>query len=130
MKLDKEKVSYIVFGVLTTLVNIICYYIVADLLHITYTVATFIAWIVSVIFAFITNKLYVFNSREVAVKAAFLELFWFIFYRVLSLIIDLLLMILLVELLKVNDMLAKIVSNGVVIIFNYVVSKHVIFKKR
>jgi putative flippase GtrA len=128
MKLDKEKVSYLVFGVLTTLVNIICYYILSDLLSVNYTWSTFYAWFVSVIFAFITNKIYVFQSRKTDIKAVFLELFWFIFYRVLSLIIDLGLMVFFIELLEMNDMVAKVVSNIVVIVFNYIVSKKIIFK--
>ncbi|MBD1381374.1 GtrA family protein [Metabacillus arenae] len=130
MKNNKEKVSYLVFGVLTTIVNIVCYFLLADILHVSYTLSTFYAWTISVIFAFITNKIYVFNSRKAGMKEVFLELFWFIFYRIVSLIIDLLLMIFLVELLSTNDLFAKAVSNIVVIVFNYLVSKMIIFKSK
>ena len=64
MKLNKEVISYLVFGVLTTLTNIVSYAILSKLFGMDYKLATTIAWVISVLFAFITNKLYVFNSKE------------------------------------------------------------------
>lgn len=60
---NKEVIMYLIFGVLTTLVNIVVYYILNDLLHIHYMVANVIAWIASVLFAYITNRKYVFESN-------------------------------------------------------------------
>lgn len=125
----KEKALYLVFGVLTTIVNIVCYFVLADLFNFSYTMATIYAWILSVLFAFITNKFYVFNSKCNHLKILFKELTWFIFYRLLSLFIDLLLMFILIELIASNDLIAKVISNMVVVVFNYFASKTLIFKK-
>ncbi|MFC4800159.1 GtrA family protein [Neobacillus sp. GCM10023253] len=128
MKNIKEMVSYIIFGILTTLVNIICYGILAKIFNIDYKVATTIAWIISVIFAFITNKIFVFNSKNLSAKVLVKELFSFLFFRLLSYGIDLGMMIVLVEWFSINDIIAKILANIVVIIMNFFASKLFIFK--
>lgn len=129
MKNKKELVSYLVFGVLTTLVNIVCYGLLAKILHMDFKLATTIAWIVSVLFAFITNKLYVFNSRSLEAKTLIKEFLSFFFFRFLSYLIDLGTMILLVDWLKQDDFVAKIIANVIVVIVNFFASKLFIFKK-
>lgn len=125
----KEIFSYLVFGGLTTLINIVTYYVCADVFHIDYKISTTIAWIISVLFAYVTNKLFVFNSRVRGVNAIMKEFFSFFFFRILSYFLDLLTMILLVEVLAWNDLAAKIIANVLVVIFNYAASKLFIFKK-
>ncbi|WP_396234376.1 GtrA family protein [Caldifermentibacillus hisashii] len=129
MKLNKEIVSYLIFGVLTTLVNIVTFWLFDDILEMDYKLATTIAWIVSVLFAFITNKLYVFNSKDMQIQAVLKELATFMFFRFISYLLDLATMIVCVELLKIDNLLAKILANVLVVIFNYFASKFVIFKK-
>lgn len=129
MKINKELINYLVFGVLTTLVNIICYGLLAKILHMDFKLATTIAWIVSVLFAFITNKLYVFNSRSFEAKTLIKEFLSFIFFRFLSYLIDLGTMIFLVDWLKQDDLFAKIAANVIVVIVNFFASKLFIFKK-
>jgi putative flippase GtrA len=130
MKSKKEVISYLVFGVLTTLINIISYGFLAKILLMDYKLANSIAWLVSVLFAFITNKLYVFNSRSLEVVIVLKEFFAFIFFRLLSFLIDLATMILMVEWLLTDDLFAKVVSNIIVVILNFFASKFLIFRMK
>lgn len=126
----KEAFNYILFGGLTTLINIISYYICVNAFQIDYKVSTTIAWVLSVLFAYVTNKLFVFKSKATGFQAICKELFLFFFFRILSFFLDLGAMILLVGFLLWNDMFAKILTNVIVIIFNYIASKLFIFKKQ
>ena len=130
MKRKKEVISYLFFGVLTTLINILSYVILSKLFEVDYKLATTIAWVISVLFAFITNKIYVFNSKETNIVLVAKEFSSFTTFRLLSYLMDLGVMVLMVEWLKTDDLIAKIVANVFVVIFNYFASKYVIFKKK
>ncbi|ARI76186.1 GtrA family protein [Halobacillus mangrovi] len=118
-----EVLLYLVFGGLTTLVNIVTYYVAANLIGMDYKLATTIAWLVAVLFAFFTNKAYVFKSEQSAWK----ELFPFMGARLLSYFLDIGTMIVLVDLIHVDDLISKIAANVLVVLFNYVASKYFIF---
>ncbi len=123
----KSIIMYLIFGVLTTVVNIVLYYIFQDILSIQYLISTIIAWIGAVVFAFITNKYLVFNSKE---NNNFIkELSYFVLFRLLTLVFDLIIMYLLVDIMNIDDLLSKIVANVVVVVLNYIFSKLFIFKK-
>jgi putative flippase GtrA len=124
--MKQEVISYLFFGILTTLINFISYLLLTDLLGVHYTAATTIAWFLAILFAYITNKIYVFKSQGNILK----EFGSFIVFRLLSLGLDLGLMILLVSYLHVNDLLSKIAVNILIVILNYVLSKFIIFTKR
>ncbi len=124
----KEMINYLVFGILTTIVNIVSYWLLTKIFNIDYRVATTIAWFISVVFAYITNKVFVFNSKGLDINTMVKEFISFIFFRILSYLIDLGMMIVLVEWIKTNDILAKIIANIVVVIVNYVASKYYIFR--
>lgn len=124
-----EKISYLIFGGLTTVINIAVYWAATSKFHIYYMLANIIAWVFAVIFAFVTNKLFVFKSNKMDIISVVKEFSSFIFFRIVSLILDLATMFFLVQIVKTNDMLAKLVANVLVIIVNYVASKLVIFKK-
>ena len=126
--LNRTTINYLIFGVLTTVVNILIYALFVHIFHIDYKVATTAAWIVSVIFAFFTNKLYVFNSKDLSINLILKELVNFGFFRVLSLLVDLLIMFLLIDLFMTNDIVAKITANIAVIVLNYVTSKYLTFR--
>lgn len=79
----------------------------------------------AVSFAYITNRLFVFESKS---KQIVEEIFKFVSFRLLTLGLEVLLMILFVSLLKINDMIAKIILQVVVLILNYIFSKLLIFK--
>lgn len=124
-----EMILYIAFGVGTTIINTLVCGLCYDILHWDILVANTIAWILAVIFAFITNKLYVFKSKSFEKKLFWRELVTFIVARILSLGIDSLGMWLLVGQYGGNVWIAKVLMNVVVIIINYVLSKRIIFKK-
>lgn len=123
---NKEVIMYLIFGVLTTVVNIVVYYIFNDVLQVHYMISNVIAWILSVLFAYITNRKYVFESNSDSIITEFTK---FVGSRVSTGILDMVMMWLFVDLLHVNSMLSKIISNAFVIISNYVLSRLFVFKK-
>lgn len=125
----REVLGYLFFGVATTLVNMGVFFICNNALHIEYLVSNTISWFVSVLFAFVTNKYFVFESKHENKAAFFKEMFLFYWYRILSFIIDMGMMILLIEYIHINDFWAKIVTQVVVVVLNYFFSKLFIFKK-
>ncbi|MDP4176988.1 MAG: GtrA family protein [Bacillota bacterium] len=126
----KEKIAYVFWGGVTTLVNIGTYYIFAHILHIGTMISTTIAWILAILVAYITNKLYVFNSKSFNANIVIREFISFVICRLLTWGIDLATMYIFVNILKFNDMIIKTLSNVVVIIINYILSKLVIFKNQ
>lgn len=125
----REVLLYLVFGGLTTLINIISFYILRKLNIKIYT-SNVIAWILSVLFAFITNKLFVFESKNKKAKENVKEVISFFFFRVLSLIFDMAFMYVMIQIFTANEMLSKVISNILVIILNYLFSKLFIFKSQ
>ena len=126
----QEPILYIVFGVLTTLVNILVYYLLADIASIYYLIANVIAWVVSVLFAFVTNKLFVFESTSWKSAVVLPEMGGFFLARVATGVVDMVLMWLLIDIIRTGDMFAKILVNVVVVVLNYVASKLWIFRKK
>ncbi|MCI9256907.1 MAG: GtrA family protein [Acutalibacter sp.] len=126
----RELILYVVFGVLTTLVNWVSYWLLADLLHVDYMAATFIAQVLSILFAYVTNRRWVFESKVRGVKGVALEMAKFFGARGASLVLDLAAMYLGVTLLRIDDKLMKLISNGIIIAANYVFSKLFVFKKQ
>lgn len=128
----KEVILYIIFGVLTTIVSLVTYYIcVATFLNaenaIQLQIANVIAWIVSVAFAYITNRKFVF---EVTNTNKFREATKFVTSRIATLLMDMLIMFLGVTILKLNNEIIKLLSQVIVIVANYVFSKIFVFKKK
>jgi len=124
----KEGILYLFFGGCTTLVNIISF-ILLRFIHIGTYVSNGLAWFLSVLFAFITNKLYVFESRGKSKKETLREGISFFGFRILSLLFDMGIMYVLIDLLSCNEFISKVISNIFVIIINYLFSKLFIFKK-
>ena len=124
----KEVLLYLLFGGLTTIVNILTFYIFRKL-NVELYISNIIAWIISVLFAFITNKLFVFESKNKTKKENIKEITSFFGFRLLSLVFDMGSMVLLINILKINDLLSKIFANILVVILNYIFSKLFIFKK-
>ena len=127
----KEFILYVVFGVLTTVVSLVTYYIcVGTFLNaknaIQLQIANIIAWIISVAFAYITNRKFVFESTN---KNKLGEATKFVTSRIATLLMDMFIMFLGVTLLKLNDGIIKIISQVIVIVANYVFSKIFVFKK-
>ncbi len=123
----KEVVLYIIFGVLTTLVNIMSYLFFAKICGINNLLSNIMAWFFSIIFAYVTNRILVFESKNEKILHEFAL---FITGRGLSGILDSLLFYVLVISLMFNDVISKIFINIIVVIINYVLSKKIIFKER
>ena len=134
--LNKETISYLIFGVLTTIINIVVFWFAERELAFIMSedaaslVGNVIAWVISVAFAFVTNKLFVFESKSMAFKVVMAELTGFVIARLLSLAFDEGFMFVAIVLLGMNSLLAKIISNVFVVIINYVLSKFFIFKNK
>ena len=125
----QELIMYGIFGVGATLINIFSYKFFADVLGIYFLAANIIAWILAFIFAFITNKLFVFESKSWEAATAIKEFVGFLSARFATGILDTVLMWLFVSLIRLDDTLSKIIINILVIIINYIASKFFIFKK-
>ena len=127
----QEIINYLIVGVLTTVVSLVTYYIcVLTFLDpnkaIELQIANIISWIIAVLFAFVTNKIFVFKSKN---KNLFKEFTSFVGARVLTLLLDMLIMFVMVTALGINDKVSKLVVQVVVTILNYVFSKIFVFKK-
>lgn len=123
-------ILYIFFGGITTLINIVTYYISYNILGIENVLSTIIAWIFSVIFAFFTNKVWVFESKSWDKSIFVKELLSFISVRLLTGLVDVLIMYIGVDILNYNGLLMKILSNVFVLVSNYIGSKLFIFKSK
>lgn len=124
----KELILYVFFGGLTTLVNWGSYWILADLFHVPYLWATAIAQIASILFAYVTNRIWVFESKAKGFSAVMWEMLRFFGCRGVSFVLDLLCMRVGVGGLHINDKVMKLLSNVIVIIVNYVFSKVFVFR--
>jgi putative flippase GtrA len=124
---NKEMVLYLIFGVLTTFVNIMSYLFFSKVCGINILISNIMAWFFSIVFAYVTNRILVFESKNEKILHEFVL---FITGRGLSGILDTLLFYVLVFLLMFNDIVSKIVINIIVIVINYVLSKKIIFKEK
>lgn len=124
----KEALLYLFFGGCTTLINIIMFFICRQF-NLGVDLSNVIAWLVAVIFAFVTNKLIVFDSKDMSSKKVVKETVGFFIARIISLGIDTGILHLMIDYMKISELISKIVSNIVVIIVNYIFSKLFIFKK-
>lgn len=126
---EKETILYLIFGVLTTLADWLSY---SCMRHagIGYRPATVGAWAVAVAFAFVTNKLFVFESRDLSLKTLWKESSSFVACRAATGVFTYVAMIVMVDGMGISqDMLCKIVVSGISLVLNYVLSKLFIFKK-
>ncbi|MEG2002214.1 MAG: GtrA family protein [Clostridia bacterium] len=128
----KEIITYAFFGVLTTAVNYGVYVLLTRVFQISETTVlpNGIAFVVSVIFAYFTNRKWVFNSQVSGVAGVAKEFATFFAARILAGLLDLGFVYVAVDLLKGNDLIWKLVSNIIIIIVNFVISKLLVFRKK
>lgn len=125
----KSIILYLFFGVCTTAINMVCYGILYHSFKIGNVTSTVIAWLAAVVFAFITNKRFVFESKRTKVSEELVEFASFFGCRLMTGVLDVVIMVVAVDIMQWNALFWKLVSNVVVTIINYVASKFVIFKK-
>ncbi len=126
--INRETISYIMFGILTTMVDAITFFISNKIFDVDYIISTIIAWILAVLFAYVTNKIWVFNSNSKKIIIVIKELIAFLIARLISLVFTIIWMIITVKLLKIDEMISKLLANAFVVIMNYFFSKLFIFK--
>ncbi len=125
---NRETISYIVFGVLTTVVSFVSQMLFSAA-GFPVIVNTIGSWVCAVLFAYVVNKLFVFESKTDSAKAFWRELGLFIGARVASLGMELVFMFVTVELLHFSEAVCKLIAQIFILIANYVLSKLIIFKK-
>lgn len=126
----KDIIPYAFFGVCTTVVNILSYAIFARWLGWDVMPSTIVAWVLAVLFAYLTNRKWVFKSTAKGTNEIVREICSFFACRIATGVLDWAMMYIFVERLAFNDVLIKTLANVAVIILNYVASKFVIFKKK
>ena len=134
--INEETVTYILFGVLTTIVNLVVFVVMQRVLYIEkysdiiLLLNNSVAWVVAVLFAYYTNRIYVFKSQNYSSIEKWKEFISFIAARLFSLLVDCVGLWLIVEVLSGNDVLGKVIMNIIVVIINYFFSKLFIFNKK
>lgn len=128
----KEVINYLIFGVLTTIVSLIVYYLsVFTFLDpnnaIQLQIANIVSWLAGVAFAYFTNRKFVFESKE---QNKLKEAGKFVTARLITLIMDMVIMYLGVTVLHFNDKIIKLISQVVIIVSNYIFSKLFVFKNK
>lgn len=127
--LNKQVIAYLFFGVCTTADNTIIYYICARWLELSTIVSTVIAWTLAVVFAFVTNKIFVFESHSWKWSVFVKEAASFFLCRLVTGLLDVIIMFVGVNICGIFDLGIKVLSNVLVIILNYVASKRMVFRK-
>lgn len=127
----KEIINYLIFGVLTTVISLIVYYLLTLTIlnpnkSIELQIANVASWCAGVLFAYFTNRKFVFNSKN---NNKLKEFVTFTGARVTTLILDMLIMFIFVTTLHLNDKIFKLVSQVLVVIGNYILSKLIVFKR-
>lgn len=125
----KKIISFTFWGILTTALNVILYYLFRYI-KLSVQISTVLAWFLCVLFAFITNKKYVFNGTSTSAKAFVREIIYFYGSRLFSGIADVLIMSLFVNIIGFNEVFSKITDEILVSAFNFLFSFLVIFKEK
>lgn len=123
----RMQLMYLIFGVLTTLVNIVVYS-GARWMDLTINVSYVLAWLLSVLFAYLTNRKWVFDSQTTGFGNIILEMIKFFLARLATGMLGYLILLFGVHVMHQNDMIWNVIQNIFVIVSNYVLSKLVIFK--
>lgn len=127
----KEIINYLIFGFLTTIISLIVYYASTMTIFdvessLELQLANTISWCAGVLFAYFTNRKFVFNSSN---ENKLQEFITFTTSRISTLLLDMFIMFVFVTLLKYNDQIMKLISQVLVIVGNYLLSKLIVFKK-
>lgn len=122
---NEELWNYLIVGGLTTLISVISYKLFLAVTH--YVIANILSWIIAVIFAYITNRLFVFKSKN---QNKFNEFIKFTGSRVTTLLVEIAFLYLLIDLINFDEFWSKVIGQIVVLILNYVLSKLLVFKTK
>lgn len=126
----KELFRYMLFGVLTFFVSISTYGLFNQALKVDELTANAISWIFAVVFAYITNRIWVFSSVAKGIKQVFQEMCTFFGGRAVTLVIEEVILLVFITWLKFDSMTVKIAAQVIVILLNYVISKVYVFSNK
>lgn len=126
----KEAVDYLFWGGVTFVLSMVLFYLFANVMNIYEQIANVISWIICVIFAYLTNRTFVFSSKVKGIKNIFNEFKNFVTARLLTLVMENAILFIMIDLLTINNMISKLVGQFMVIVSNYFLSKWWIFKKK
>ncbi len=124
MRLERELFLYVVFGTLTTIVNLVAYFIL-EAIGVNYIISNILAWFISVLFAYITNRRWVFESKSPDILK---EMSLFFGGRIFSGALDTVLLYVFIDILTLGNTFSKIAVEIIITILNYIFSK-LIFRK-
>ena len=116
---------YVVFGTLTTIVNIVVYFTL-EYIGVNYIISNIIAWFLSVLFAYVTNRIWVFESKSPNIMK---EMVLFFSGRIFTGVLDTALLYLFVDILTLGNTFSKIAVEIIITILNYLLSKLIVFKE-
>ncbi|MBE6718525.1 MAG: GtrA family protein [Ruminococcaceae bacterium] len=128
-KKHKTIIIYIIFGVLTTAVDFVSYIILTKSFGIDENISNVISQILAIIFAFVTNKIFVFEDKDLKPKALLTQFAKFTSLRLVTLLLNSGMFFVMTESMHVNDIITKVLVSVIVIILNYIFSKLIVFKK-
>ena len=125
----RDILLYLIFGGLTTLVNYLVYFPLHHGFQVAASLSNCVAWLAAVVFAFLTNKPFVFQSHDWSRATVISELSKFVGSRIISGLLETAWIALTVDFLEWNSLAMKVIASVAVIIINYVASRLLVFKK-
>lgn len=129
--INKETKAYVLTGIATTVINYLVYLFCRFSIGAEYVaINTAIAWFFAVLFAYISNRIWVFESSASTVPQIARELITFFVSRLITGLLDVTFMKVLVDGLGLNDLWMKLFVNVFVTISNYVIAKKIIFRRK
>ena len=128
-KKHEEGMNYLFWGGVAFVLSMVLFHLFANIMHLYEQIANIFSWILCVIFTYVTNKIFVFKSKTKGLKRILKEFKDFVVARILTLVMENIILFVMIDLMTINNMIAKLVGQFVVIVSNYIFSKLWIFKK-
>ena len=126
--LTREIIMYSIFGVLTTLVNWITYFVLVDAFNVEENISNIIAILLSILFAYFVNTYIVFKTKRSNVKERIVEFFKFILGRGFTMVFEAVGFFIMFDVMGITDIISKPLITILVIVMNYFISKYFAFK--
>lgn len=126
----EEGINYLFWGGVAFVLSMVLFYIFANIMMLDEQIANIITWVICVIFAYLTNRTFVFKSKTTGAKAVTKEFVDFTAARLATLVLENAVLFICIDLFLWHNMLAKLLGQFLVIVSNYVLSKLWIFKKK
>lgn len=125
----KEGLLYLFFGGLAFFLSVFLFWLFHVFYNINEHISNIVVWIIVVLFAFITNRTWVFRAKTDGIKDFFKQISAFYLGRIATLVVEEVILFIFITLLDFNSMIVKIIAQFIVIVLNYIISKLFVFKK-